>query len=245
MLGPKASQLTKLFVQQTKPRTLHNRTNGSLDVIALANDIHDTRDDIYSNNQGAKLDKAAVTFLVDNSGSMSKQIGDMYAILSGILMHLSRACIPTEAIGYTVAGGCRSEKWRDVPAYISIIKEFKEPYGGKVMRRCTQPYLMDETNDLDGMRFAVPRLWARPEKKKIIMVLCDGKPSMGNLTSVLSKAYKEYIEICRKAGIIVFGIGIGADLKEFFGDDFVSVDTYDVGDVLLTKLTQILNRKQA
>lgn len=244
MLGPKASQLTKLFIQQTKPRTLHNRTKGTLDVLALANDVHDTRDDIYSNNQGAKLDKAAVTLLVDNSGSMSRRISDIYAILSGILMHLSRACIPTEAIGYTVAESCMSDKWRNIPAYLTIIKEFKESYGGKVMRRCTSPNFMGETNDLDGMRFAVPRLWARPEKKKVIMILCDGQPSMGNLTSVLSKSYKEYINICRKAGIIVFGIGIDANLKEYFGDDFVSVGTSDVGEALLTKLSQILNRKQ-
>jgi cobalamin biosynthesis protein CobT len=243
MLGPKGPQLTKIFVSQTKPRMNYNRSSGNLDVRSLAADALDNRKDIYKNMTAARLDKAAVTFLMDNSGSMENNIGSTYAILSGILTLMSRACIPTEAIGYTIPE-CSSTVWRDVPAILTIIKEFKESFNGKVMRRCVRPSYLGCTNDIDGLRFAVPRLWARPEKKKVIMILCDGVPEMGNpeLTRKVTQAYKEYIEICRKAGIILFGIGINVDLSHFFGNDCAKVSTSNVGEILLTKLTAILNR---
>lgn len=243
MLGPKGAQLTKIFISQTKPRMNYNRSSGNLDVRALASDVQDSRKDIYKSMTAARLDKAAVTFLMDNSGSMEDYIGSTYAILSGILTHMSRACIPTEAIGYTTPE-CTSSIWRDVPAILTIIKEFKESFNGKAMRRCVRPSYLGCTNDLDGLKFAVPRLWARPEKKKVIMILCDGIPEMGNheLTKKITQAYKEYIEICRKAGIIIFGIGINVDLSHFFGDDCAKVSTSNVGEILLTKLTAILNR---
>lgn len=246
MLGPKGAQLTKLFISQTKPREQYNQRSGSLDVVSFASDVNDVRDDVFRNKSAAKLDKAAITFLMDNSTSMRPNIGNLYALLSGILFNLSRACIPTEAIGYTIVGGA-SDKWRDVPAVLTIIKEFKESYDGKVMRRCVPPKFLGFTNDLDGMLFAVPRLWARPEKKKIIMILCDGQPYMGNgsLTNKVTKAYKEYIDICRKAGIIVFGFGLDVDLSDIFGTDWVTVSTTNVSEVLNNKLTSILNRGRA
>jgi len=244
MLGPKGSQLTKLFISQTKPRMQYNRRSGDLDVLSFATDVHDSRKDLYKNMTAAKLEKAAVTFLMDNSGSMDNNIGSTYAILSAILTLMSRACIPTEAIGYTISE-CYSDTWRDTPAILTIIKEFKENFTGKAMRRCTPPKYLGCTNDIDGIKFAVPRLWAQPEKKKVVMILCDGNTEMSNceLTRKAVQAYKEYIDICRKAGIIVFGIGINVDLYPVFGDDCASVDTSNVGEVLLTKLTAILNRR--
>jgi hypothetical protein len=60
----------------------------------------------------------------------------------------------------------------------------------------------------------------------------------------LQRAYKEYIDICRKAGIKIFGIGIGdINLEEYFGTDWVAVGAQNVGETLLKKLTEILNRR--
>jgi len=246
MLGPKGAQLTQLFISQTKPRTLYNRTSGNLDVVAFANDHLDNRDDLFSDKLGAKLDKAAVTFMIDNSSSMRGTIAKVYSILSGTLSILSKACIPTEAVGYTVDSN-HSDLWRDVPAHLTIIKDFRETYSGKVLRRCIAPTYMGNTNDLDCLRFCVPRLWARPEKKKVIIVLCDGEPTMSTpgLQDRLQQSYKEYIQICRKAGITVFGIGLEVQpdkLENYFGNDCVSVSSSNVGDAILSKLTKILNK---
>lgn len=247
LLGPKGSQLTRIFISQTKPRILRDRYKGDLDIISFARDVHDIRDDIYNNKTGAMLDRAAVSIMVDNSSSMDGTLDKVYSLLSGILHTLSKAQIPTEAIGYT-AIPCSSSSWRDAPSIITIIKEFKEAHSGKVLNRCVSPEYLGVTNDLDGMKFCIPRLWARPEKKKILMVLCDGMPFLSNavLTIKLQRAYKEYIDICRKAGVIVFGIGIGEqiNLEAFFDKDWVSVGVQNVGETLLNKLTEILNKRR-
>jgi cobalamin biosynthesis protein CobT len=243
-LGPKGSQITKLFVSQSNTRTAYNQYSGNMDVISVVSDIHDTRDDVYRKVSAPRLDKAAITFLMDNSGSMKHLIGHMYAILSGLMQYLSRANIPTEAIGYT-AESSRSDIWRDRPAYLTLIKQFHEQYNGAAMRRCIPPASMGQTNDLDGLKFAVPRIWARPERKKIIMILCDGDPDIGSYTlnAKLIRSYKEYIDICRKAGIIIFGIGINRNLSEYFGEDnYASVDLSNVGQILIDRLTKILNK---
>lgn len=243
-LGPKGSQITKLFVSQSNTRTAYNQYSGTMDVTSVVSDVHDNRDDVYRRMIAPRLDKAAVTFLIDNSGSMTNTIGHIYAILSGLMHYLSRACIPTEAIGYT-AEASQSDVWRDAPAHLTLIKQFHEQYNGTIMRRCIPPAWMGQTNDLDGLKFAVPRIWARPERKKIIFILCDGEPNIGSycLDSKLIRSYKEYIEICRKAGIIVFGIGINRNLTEFFGEDnFASVDLSNVSDILIERLTKILNK---
>jgi nitric oxide reductase activation protein len=243
-LGPKGSQITKLFVSQSNTRTAYNQYSGNMDVISVVSDIHDTRDDVYRKVSAPRLDKAAITFLMDNSGSMKHLIGHMYAILSGLMQYLSRANIPTEAIGYT-SEYSRSDIWRDQPAYLTLIKQFHEQYNGTVMRRCVPPINMGQTNDLDGLKFAVPRIWARPERKKIIFILCDGDPDIGSyvLNAKLIRSYKEYIDICRKAGIIIFGIGINRNLSEYFGEDnYASVDLSNVGQILIDRLTKILNK---
>lgn len=243
-LGPKGSQITKLFVSQSNTRTAYNQYSGTMDVTSVVSDVHDNRDDVYRRMIAPRLDKAAVTFLIDNSGSMTNTIGHIYAILSGLMHYLSRACIPTEAIGYT-AEASQSDVWRDAPAHLTLIKQFHEQYNGTIMRRCIPPAWMGQTNDLDGLKFAVPRIWARPERKKIIFILCDGEPNIGSylLDSKLIRSYIEYIEVCRKAGIVVFGIGINRDLTEFFGkDNFASVDLSNVGAILIEKLTKILNK---
>jgi len=246
ILGPKGSQITRLFVSQSQTRTAYNQYKGTVDMISFVSDVNDDRDDIHRQVNGARLDKAAVTFLIDNSTSMISTIGHMYAILSGLLTYLGRATIPTEAIGYTVESS-GSMVWRDGPSHLTIIKEFREQFAGAAMRRCVPPSFMCYTNDIDGMMFAVPRLWARPEKKKILMVLCDGEPFFGSavITEKAKKSYKEYIKRCREAGIIVFGIGIDKDLSEYFGQDFASVDLSNAGEVLIDKLTSILNRVRA
>jgi hypothetical protein len=56
------------------------------------------------------------------------------------------------------------------------------------------------------------------------------------------KAYREYIQLCKNAGLIVFGFGIECNLQTFFGEDCVSVTTTNVGEQLLSKLTEVLNR---
>jgi len=86
----------------------------------------------------------------------------------------------------------------------------------------------------------------RKESKKILFLIGDGIPELknGELTIKNRLAYKEYIKLCKKAGIIVFGFGIGCDLSEFFEDDCINVNCNNMGHEIAKKLTEVLNKER-
>ena len=243
LLGATGTMMTKLFVSNTKPRALHNQYEGRFDARAFMSDVMDVRKDLYTAKIPGRLDKAAVSFVMDNSGSMSGEITFCYQILSAMLYYLSKAGIPTEAVGFTAETSCDS-RWRDSPIILSIIKKFEDTYDGHVQARSVRPNHMKQNAEVDALRWAVPHLLARPEPKKVLMVLGDGDPCIGNdsLNYKLSRAYKKYISDCKALGIYCIGFGLGCDLSQFYGEDYVSCDASDVGQKMLEKLTQVLNR---
>lgn len=245
MLGSAGSRMTRLFVGLSRPRTCRNKFEGRMDMRAFLSDPLDKRKDVYTVKQGAVLDKAAVSIMMDNSGSMSGVIVKAYAMMSGLGHYLSRALIPTEMVGFT-ADTAGNPEYRDVPVYLKIVKKFEDPWSGKTLRRCVPPPYMCQNAEVDCLRYMVPRLWARPEKKKILFIIGDGAPFIGNksLNRKLTVAYKEYIELCRKEGIYVFGFGIDCDLSWIFGEDYVDVSADNMAENLVSKLTQLLSQRK-
>jgi cobalamin biosynthesis protein CobT len=245
LLGAAGARMTKLFVTTHRPRNLYNRREGRLDMRALVADHMDTKKDVFTYKLPGAQDWAAVSFVVDLSSSMNasgkKEMAA--AILSAMLYYLDRVRIPCEAIGYYNTSG-NTSKWRTGPVSIRIYKRYEEPYRGAVMNRCV-PYACGSTPDLDALKYAVPRLWARPEKKKILMVLADGAPGIGDghLNYKMQRDEVTYIKAVKKAGIKVFGFGIFADLKKYYGKDFVYVDTNTLGREIVRKMTEVLNSK--
>ena len=245
LLGTSGSKMTKLFVGLSRPRTVRNREEGRFDARTYISDPLDKRKDFYTQKKGALLDKAAVAIMMDNSASMYKVIDITYALLSGLHHYLNKARIPSESVGFT-AKNCNNPEYRDKPVYLQIIKKFEDPWNAKAQRRCVPPKYMDQNAEVDCLRWMVPRLWARPEKKKILFIIGDGLPHIGHkmLNKKLSIAYKEYVELCRKAGIIVFGFGINCNLSWIFGNDYQDITEGNMADILVGKLKEILNRRK-
>lgn len=244
ILGARGSRMTKLFVSQSLPRYLTHQKSGRFDMRSFASDPLDRRNDLFKDKIGAKIDKAAVSLIIDNSGSMKgTKIVLAYQVLSALLKILSKANVPTEAIGFTGKAASNPD-YRDSPVTLTIVKKFEESYGREVLRRCVPPSSMMWTPDLDALRWEVPRLWARPEKKKILLLIGDGCSEIGNTTLEykLRRSYRKFIERCKEAGIYVFGFGIGTDLSPVLGNDCINVVTTDMGDRIVRKLTELLNR---
>ena len=246
LLGSAGSRLTRLFVSNIKPRTIRNQEHGRVDLQAVITDTWDTRKDVRTIRRPGKLSKAAVSFVLDNSGSMKGTRSEYcYAIMSAMLHYLSKANVPTEVVGFTMDSGSYSSLWRDAPIHLRIVKTFADRYGREVMNRCIPPKFMNYTLEVDALRWAAPRLLARPEGKKVMFVLGDGNTEFGN--SVLErkaiKAYREYVKKCREVGIIVCGFGLNIDLSNIFGDDFICITTSNMGPIMLQKLKKILNRR--
>ncbi|MBD3388156.1 MAG: hypothetical protein GF414_04400 [Candidatus Altiarchaeales archaeon] len=246
ILGSAGHHMTSLFVTNHEDEDFLYRPEGDLDMQALVEDYLDVSTDVFMEQIEGAQDWAAVSFLLDQSSSMRSRykIGIATSILSAMVYYLDKVGIPSEVIGYNlpVLSGSQSGKWRDRPIRLNIFKTFDEPYAGAVMNRLC-PQCDGGTPDLDALKFIVPRLWARPEKRKVLMVLCDGKPEIGNrnLQYKLERDEVAYIKAVKRAGIKVFGFGIHADLSKYYGADFVYVDTNTLGSAIVQKMKQVLN----
>jgi hypothetical protein len=245
ILGPAGTKMTRYMINLSRMRSIHNNRSGKIDMLSFNSDVHDNRMNIFSREIPGSFEKAAVSICIDNSRSMRKIIEKAYSILAAILYYLDKANIPTEATGFT-AQSCKNDNFRDTPVLLSIIKRYTEAFKGEAFQRCTPPQHLGVTSEVDCLKYAVPRLMQRKETKKILFVIGDGKPCLTNkkLTEKNSKAYKEYIELCKKAGIIVVGFGIECNLSYFFGDDYINVTSDNMGTEIANKLTDILNRKR-
>jgi len=244
VLGGVANQLTRLFICRTKPRILRNQEIGRLDLRAIISDHLDNRKDVRSRTKPASLDMAAVSIMMDNSGSMAGDRADKsYQILSALLNILNKARVPTECAGFTCEGASNS-RFRDCPAIIDIVKKFEDPYNFQTMKRCIPPSFMSMNCEVDTLRWLAPRLMRRPEGKKIMIIFGDGVPNIGgDLDRRLTETYKAYIRMLRTHGVIVFGFGIDCNLEHIFGDDYLSVETGTMGSDILLRMKELLNRK--
>jgi len=244
VLGGVANQLTRLFICRTKPRILRNQEDGKLDLRAIISDHMDNRKDVRSRTKPASLDMAAVSIMMDNSGSMNGiRATRSYQILSALLNILNKARVPTECAGFTCEGA-RNSRYRDCPAIIDIVKKFEDPYNLQTMKRCIPPSFKSMNCEVDTLRWLAPRLMRRPEGKKIMIIFGDGVPIIGGgLDRRLTATYKTYIHMLRTLGVIVFGFGIDCNLHHIFGDDYLSVETGTMGSDILMRMKELLNRK--
>jgi hypothetical protein len=248
LLGSAGTKMTQYMISQSRMRTLSSVRSGKLDMLSLNSDVHNHKTNIYNREIKGASEKAAVYICIDHSRSMAgNRILIAYRVLSGILYHLDKSNVPCEATGFT-ASPCDNSKHRDRPVILSIIKRFNESFKGKALQRCIQPYQNDmyNTSEIDCMYYAVPRLMERKESKKILFMIGDGEPNVGNhyLNEKNMESYRTYIRKCKEAGIIVFGFGISCDLSRFFGDDCINVNCSTMGNTIAQKLTEVLNKRR-
>ena len=133
-----------------------------------------------------------VTLLIDNSGSMRGRPITIAAICGDILARtLERCGVKVEILGFTTRawkGGKSREAWLEAgrpanPGRVNdirhiIYKGADEPWRharrnlGLMMREG----LLKENIDGEALDWARKRLMARPENRRILMVISDGAP---------------------------------------------------------------------
>ena len=244
LLGQETADMARVFINNTRPHKVRHQRRGRLDFRSLC----DPRDglDVFTKTYAGALEQSAVMLVKDNSGSMDGAKATIAAqVLSGLLYHLDRAAIPCAAIGYTDTnfGYCDDNKiMRDFPVHLEIYKEFEETFTHEVMTRVHPPSFSCNTPDLDALReYAVPKLMERKEKRKVLLIICDGEPCTwgDKITKRLKASYKRYIKALKEEGIKVCGFGIEANISEYFEDDWIPVSPSTLGKNLIDNLDLI------
>jgi cobaltochelatase CobT len=105
--------------------------------------------------------------------------------------------------------------------------------------------LLKENIDGEALTWAHNRLIARPEQRKILMVISDGAPVDDSTLSVnagnyLEKHLRHVIEeIETRSSVELTAIGIGHDVTRYYQKAVTIVDAEQLGGAMTTQLTSL------
>jgi cobaltochelatase CobT len=204
-----------------------------------------------------------VTLLIDNSGSMRGRPITVAAMCGDILARtLERCAVKTEVLGFTTRawkGGHSRERWvldgkpRN-PGRLNDLRHIIYKSADAPWRRARKNLglmlregLLKENIDGEALLWAYRRLLARPEHRRILMVISDGAPVDDSTLSVnpgnfLEKHLREVIrEIEGRDLVELIAIGIGHDVTRYYRRAVTIVDAEELGGTMLKKLTELFD----
>lgn len=203
-----------------------------------------------------------VTLLIDHSGSMKGRPMRIAALTVEIFARVLERCgVKCEVLGFTTRewdGGAPGRQWAadgypPDPGRLNalehiVIKAADTPW--RRARLALGLFLRDEMlkENIDGeaLAWAHQRLLARPEKRRILVVVSDGTP-MDEATFAANgfdyldghlAAVVEQIE--RRSPVKLAAVGIGHDVSQFYANATRISKIDDLGPALTAKLTTLL-----
>ena len=206
-----------------------------------------------------------VSLLIDNSGSMRGRPISIAAMCADVLARtLERCGVSSEILGFTTRawkGGQSREQW---------LSDGRPPHPGRLndlrhilYKRADEPYrharrnlglmmregLLKENIDGEALLWAHRRLLARPEERRILMVISDGAPVDDSTASANGGTYLErhlrqvitWIE--ERSGIELAAIGIGHDVTRYYARAVTIMDAEQLGGALIEQLADLFEKK--
>ena len=254
-----ANRLQRRLMAQQQRAWDFDLEEGILDVARLARVVaNPTLSLSYKREREADFRDTVVTLLIDNSGSMRGRPISIAAISADVLARtLERCGVATEILGFTTRawkGGQSREHW---------LSEGRPPHPGRlndlrhiVYKRANEPYrharrnlglmmregLLKENIDGEALLWAHKRLLARPEERRILMVISDGAPvddstASANGGTYLEKHLREVIGwIETRSPVELAAIGIGHDVTRWYKRAVTIMDAEQLGGALVEQL---------
>jgi nitric oxide reductase NorD protein len=236
--GPAVRLLRRYFESIRPPglRRVHGQTDGEeLDLDALVRRAADRAagvepsDRMYIRREKRERD-VAVAFLVDLSGSTSRQLeaGDR-RVIDVEKESLVLLCEALEAVGDQYAIYGYSGRGRAQVDFV-VMKEFDECDRNLPARRIGAVTPLHQNRDGAAIRHAVAKLLARDARIRLLVLLSDGKPlDDGYADEYALEDTKQALREARMAGVDPFCITVdrNADdyLKRMYGDvNFLVID---------------------
>ncbi|MEA1649464.1 cobaltochelatase subunit CobT [Nitrospirillum sp. BR 11164] len=204
-----------------------------------------------------------VTLLIDNSGSMRGRPITIAAMSADILARtLERCGVKVEILGFTTRawkGGQSRERWLAggkpaAPGRLNDLRHIVYKEADAPWRRARRNLglmlregILKENIDGEALLWAHTRLIARPEQRRILMVISDGAPVDDSTLSVNSGSYLEkhlrsvieYIET--RSPVELIAIGIGHDVTRYYRRAVTIVDVEQLGGTVMEKLAELFD----
>ncbi len=217
----------------------------------------------YKREKPMEFRDTVVTLLLDNSGSMRGRPITLAAMSADILARtLERCGVKTEILGFTTRawkGGLSRDAWvktgkHPLPGRLNdlrhiIYKAADEPWrhARRNLGLMLREGLLKENIDGEALLWAHARLMARPEQRRILMVISDGAPvddstlsvNPGNYLEQHLRAVIDWIE--SKSDVELTAIGIGHDVTRYYRRAVTISDTEQLGSVMMEQLADLFD----
>lgn len=206
-----------------------------------------------------------VTLVIDNSGSMRGRPITVAAICADILARtLERCGVKVEILGFTTRawkGGQAREAWLKggkpaEPGRLNDIRHIIYKSADAPWRRSRNNLglmmregLLKENIDGEALTWAYRRLAARPEQRKIMMMISDGAPVDDSTLSVNPGNYLErhlravIEEIEQRSAIELLAIGIGHDVTRYYRRAVTIVDAEELAGAMTDQLASLFEEE--
>ena len=259
-----ANRLQRRLMAQQNRSWDFDQEEGLLDAARLARVVTSPGSSLsYKVERDTEFRDTVVTLLIDNSGSMRGRPISIAAISADILARtLERCGVKTEILGFTTRawkGGQARETWLAAgrppqPGRLNDIRHIVYKRADEPWRRARASLglmmregLLKENIDGEALLWAHARLLARPEDRRVLMVISDGAPVDDSTLSVNSGSYLErhlrqvigWIE--GKSPVELVAIGIGHDVTRYYARAVTIMDVEQLGGTIIEQLAALFD----
>ena len=257
-----ANRLQRRLLAQQARSWDFDQEEGLLDAARLARVVVNPRHALsFKVERDTEFRDTVVSILIDNSGSMRGRPIAIAAICADILARtLERCGVQTEILGFTTRG------WKGGQSRESWLAAGRPPNPGRlndlrhiVYKRADEPYrrarrnlglmmregLLKENIDGEALLWAHNRLIARPEERRILMVISDGAPvddstASANGGTYLERHLRQVIEwIEKRSSVELIAIGIGHDVTRYYSRAVTIMDAEQLAGAMVEQLAQL------
>jgi cobaltochelatase CobT len=234
-----ANKLQRRLQAQQNRSWLFDLEEGTLDAGRLARVVANPTTPLsFKQEKDTEFRDTCVTLLLDNSGSMRGRPISIAAICADVLARtLERCSVKVEILGFTTRawkGGQSRERWLaqgrpQGPGRLNDLRHIIYKSADAPWRRARpnlglmmKEGLLKENIDGEALEWAHRRMMARPEARKILMVISDGAPVDDSTLSVnpanfLEKHLRDVISMVeRRRQVELIAIGIGHDVTRYY-----------------------------
>lgn len=259
-----ANKLQRRLMAQQNRSWSFDLEEGVLDTARLTRVVTDPTAPLsFKQEDDSEFRDTVVTLLLDNSGSMRGRPIMVAALCADILARtLERCAVKTEILGFTTKawkGGLSREAWVKAnkpaaPGRLNDLRHIIYKSADAPWRRARRNLglmmregLLKENIDGEALLWAHDRLIARPEQRKILMVISDGAPVDDSTLSVnvgnyLERHLRQVIaEIENKSPVELIAIGIGHDVTRYYQRAVTIVDAEQLGGAMTEQLAALFD----
>jgi len=260
-----ANKLQRRLQAQQNRSWLFDLEEGTLDAGRLARVVANPTTPLsFKQEKDTEFRDTVVTLLLDNSGSMRGRPISIAAICADVLARtLERCNVKVEILGFTTRawkGGLSRENWlaegRSLqPGRLNDLRHIIYKQADAPWRRVRpnlglmmKEGLLKENIDGEALEWAHRRMVARPEARKILMVISDGAPVDDSTLSVnpanyLERHLRDVIAMVEKRRAVeLLAIGIGHDVTRYYNRAVTITDVEQLAGAMTEQLAALFDK---